>query len=356
MIKDHLKTLNFLVLCGILLALASTLEPGKVTPELHPKLSYVPQFVLISFDGARSNDLWKDLREFHEELKQKGTRLHYTFFMNTAYLLTEDTRNIYIGPGHLPGKTNIGISQGIEDIRTRIIEMNLAIAQGHEIAPHTTGHFSGASWTKEDWKNELASFDGILFGLDKLYPDAKLPKLNLKPEDVVGFRAPYLDTSPGLFEYFHETPKYRYDSSQIGGSDAWPTKDDHGLWRIPLGMMFAEHGTRPVLAMDYNHYVLHSGAQDLLKKGTPEWQEAHDDILAAWFEYFTRNYTKNRVPVLMGYHFGQWNDGLYWDVMKQFARKVCGMPEVECGTFKELVNYLDEYGVPSVTGAISKTN
>ena len=352
MSKDDFKIFSFLVLCIILLGLASavmqvqiTFGPKPKAPEAPARLSYIPQFVLISFDGSKSIDLWKDLRSFKDEMKKEGMRLNFTHYINTAYFLTKDTRNFYTGPGQAIGQTNIGISDGIEDISARIDEVNLAIADGDEIAPHTTGHFSGRGWSREDWKNELDSFNAILFGLDNLYPDAALPPLNLKPTDIAGFRAPYLDISTGLYEALPELG-YKYDTSEVGIGDAWPTKDARGLWHIPLGTLYLGPQKIPVLAMDYNLYMRNSQAQDIMKKETEEWKHAYAEMLMGWREYFDRNYNGVRAPVLMGYHFGQWNDGLYWEVMKDFSRQVCGKPEVHCGTFKELVEYMEEYGVP----------
>ena len=58
-------------------------------------------------------------------------------------------------------------------------------------------------------------------------------------------------------------------------------------------------------------------------------------------KYFAEHYSTNRAPIFIGHHFSQWNDGVYWSVMQDFAREVCGKPEVKCVTFKELANYLN---------------
>lgn len=347
--KSILENLRILLLLVILLILFILLDfvngIWKHIPPPPARLTYIPQFVLISFDGSKSIDLWKDLRAFKEEIKASGKRLNFTHFMNTAYFLTAETRNLYTGPRHSAGYTDIGVSDGIEDIRARINEVNLAVLDGDEIAPHTTGHLSGRGWSKEEWETELISFTTILFGLGILYPEANLPVLNLKPEDIWGFRAPYLDISTGLYEAL-PTLGYKYDTSEVGIGNDWPSRDGAGLWRIPLGMLYVGPFRVPVLAMDYNLYMHHTQAQDTLRKGTPEWKVAYTEMLEAWREYFNRNYSTGRAPVLMGYHFGKWNDGLYWEVMKEFSREVCGKLEVHCGTFKELIQYMEEYGVP----------
>lgn len=357
MTSTDFKLFNFIVLCIILLGLASALRGleltpplrlpvAKTTPNPEPKLTYIPQFVLISFDGSRQTEIWKMIRLFKDEMRGAGKPINVTQFINTAYLLTRENKDLYQGPGRPRGTSNVGFSEDMDQLRIRVREINRAIADGDEIAIHTTGHFSGLNWSKEEWLQELASFDSILFGLGKLYPDAGLPRLHLSPEDVVGFRAPYLDHSPGLYEALPTISRMRYDSSEIGNANAWPYKDENGLWHIPLGMMEIGPYKKSILAMDYNLYARDSQAQDWIKKGTEAWDTIYNDTLHAFRGYFNSNYTGNRAPVLVGYHFEVWNDGVYWEVLKTFARETCGKPEVRCGTFKELVDYMDEYGVP----------
>ena len=369
MTKNDFKIFNFLVLCIILLGFASAVKqvtfyrgpfhhavPSQTpasTTTAPPKLTYIPQFVLVSFDGSRAIDIWEMITQLKQEMRAQGKPLNVTHFINTAYFLTDKTREIYQGPHKSRGKTNIGISEDLEHIRSRINEVNKALADGDEIAVHTVGHFSGLLWSKEDWKSELEQFNSILFGLDKLYPDASLPKLNLTMKDVIGFRAPYLDHGPGLFEALHEVSRYRYDTSEVGATNSWPWKDKKGLWRIPLGSMNRGGEKRRIIAMDYNWYFHDSKAVDIIKKGTTEWTKIFDDTSKGLLEYFNENYTGNRAPVLFGYHFERWNDGVYMEVLKKVLGEVCGKPEVRCGTFKELVDYLDEYGIPHTALALT---
>ena len=55
------------------------------------------------------------------------------------------------------------------------------------------------------------------------------------------------------------------------------------------------------------------------------------------FDYFG-----NRAPVQLGHHFSKWNGGAYWEAMQTVAKRVCGLPEVKCVTFKEIVKFLEE--------------
>jgi hypothetical protein len=367
--KTDIQIFSFLVVCIILLGIGSALQTIHIkfeprpsgtsspTPQATSTISYIPQFVLISFDGSKSIQIWEDIHKLKEEIKASSTPITVTHFINTAYFLTNETRNQYQGPGEAVGKTNIGIAEGVDDIHARINEVNRAVAEGDEIAVHTVGHFSGLHWKQNEWNQELVDFDKILFGLDAMYPTASLPKLNLKPEDIIGFRAPYLDHDANLYVALHKLPNYRYDSSEVVRyADTWPKKDASGLWHIPLGTMTIGKNNSQILAMDYNLYFRDSKAKDTIKKGTPEWTQIYEDTLNAFRGYFNKNYTHNRAPVLVGYHFEKWNDGVYWEAMKTFAKETCGKPEVECGTFKDLVTYLDMHGAPvAVTEAEALT-
>ncbi len=350
--KCKLTIVHLILFCIVLFGIIAIVLYKRPTPAPTPPPSYIPQFVLISFDGSKSIDIWKDIRALKDEMKASGTPIHVTQFINTAYFLTGATRDQYEGPGQERGQTNIGVSDGIEDIRARINAINNAVLDGDEIAVHTTGHFSGLRWQKEDWIQELASFNPILFGLNTMYRDARLPSIQLKPADIIGFRAPYLDRNANLYSVLHELPHFSYDSSEVGDSVSWPKKDARGLWHIPLGTI--EYGAQKsrVLAMDYNIYFRDSQAQDTIKTGTPEWQRVYTDTLNGFLGYFTRNYHGTRAPVLVGYHFQKWNDGVYWEALKAFAHQVCGQKEVKCGTFKELVSYLNTQGVPKVEPAL----
>src|SRR5262249_31924984 len=54
------------------------------------------------------------------------------------------------------------------------------------------------------------------------------------------------------------------------------------------------------------------------------------------------NYFGNRAPVHIGHHFSLWNGGAYWNAMQAFAKNVCGLPEVQCVTYKDLQAFMDK--------------
>jgi hypothetical protein len=47
--------------------------------------------------------------------------------------------------------------------------------------------------------------------------------------------------------------------------------------------------------------------------------------------------------VHIGHHFSKWNGGAYWGAMQTFAKRVCGLPEVKCVTYGELVTYMEAH-------------
>ena len=75
---------------------------------------------------------------------------------------------------------------------------------------------------------------------------------------MVGFRAPYLAHSPGLYATLAERG-FRYDTSGTAPSGAWPEKRD-GIWRFNLAEIRIAGSGRATLSMDYNFLVAQSGA------------------------------------------------------------------------------------------------
>jgi hypothetical protein len=105
---------------------------------------------------------------------------------------------------------------------------------------------------------------------------------------------------------------------------------------------------KPIASMDYNIWSHQSNAKDLAAKGTTLWNSYLKETKDAYMSYFLSNYNGNRAPVSIANHFSKWNDGVYWEAMKDFAKEVCGLPQVRCATFKELVEYLNTTGVPPI--------
>lgn len=339
----------------------------------------VPQFVVFSFDGSKSLGMWRETMDFAKSMREQGAPLAFTYFINAVYFLHGDDRYQYQAPGYSKGASNIGFAESSEDIKTRVKMVNAALRDGHEIASHTAGHFDGSYWNREEWTTEFNSFTDILSGTDKrilaeennhrnvLNSAAAIvvammgidnqnvsnsnnsDTLLLDLKTIKGFRAPLLGISPGMYETLRDKG-YNYDSSKILRSALWPSKDNKGIWQFPLNTVYLGGDTnRSVLGMDYSMFVAQTNAQETLVRGTPEWQAAYNDVVKAWRGYFESSYnsedgkvgTGTRAPISIADHFSKWNDGVYWEAYKTIAREICGKPDVYCGTYRDLVMYLE---------------
>ena len=84
-----------------------------------------------------------------------------------------------------------------------------------------------------------------------------------------------------------------------------------------------------------------TNAQDILVRDTPQWNQFYEETVQSYRDYFYQQYNENRIPITIGNHFSLWNDGLYWDALKQFAYEVCGKSYVKCVTFEEVISDLN---------------
>ena len=65
-------------------------------------------------------------------------------------------------------------------------------------------------------------------------------------------------------------------------------------------------------------------------------------MVQSYVQYFHNNYFGNRAPVHIGHHFSQMNGGAYWKAMQRIARYVRKKPDVICGTYKELLSFIEK--------------
>ena len=174
--------------------------------------------------------------------------------------------------------------------------------------------------------------------------------------EIKGFRAPLLGHNDAMFKAL-ENFKFLYETNKIFGQNRFPERGNSGndgtILNFPLyGVYVAGRNT---IAMDYNLYVIQTGGKSVLEFKTPEWEKAYTEVLDGYLHYFYNHYNYKskskgnsndgfRVPVTIGHHFSLWNDGLYWSVMKDFARQVCGKEKVVCGTGREYEAFLKSWG------------
>jgi hypothetical protein len=302
------------------------------------------QYVVLAFDGSRSIDMWKQTRAFAKRMAEEGSPVHFTYFINTAYLLAPQHRNFYRPPQHATGTSAIGFASSEQDVANRLEQMNAVQREGHEIGCHLTGHYNGASWTKEEWIQEFQSFFDIVQQVGTInhleQQPAERRSLLLPPEGIIGFRAPELGVNKAIWPVLQKY-QFQYDTSLTAKPGAWPTKLASGLWEFPLTKIpFAGSSTSSLLSMDYNFFFKQSQAKEQAVRGTPLWDQYYTETLTSYRDYFKQSFEGNRAPIFIGHHFSLWNDGVYWEAMKTFATEVCGRPTVQCVSYKEVMGAL----------------
>ena len=302
------------------------------------------QFVVLAFDGSYSLVMWKNTLDFAEQMKLEGKPANFTYFISGVYFLNYRKASRYLPPKKPPGTSQIGFANNNTEVENRVAYVNRAISEGHEIGSHLNGHFNGSGWTVADWQQEFSEFDKLVFSIDKNNDvdakDADRYELNLLRTDLVGFRAPELGKNNAMYTALVDN-HYAYDTSGVGKPEEWPKKLPSGVWEFPLAQIKYADTNSKILSMDYNFYFKQSQAKDVTKKGEQLWQDYFDKTYTSYINYFNNNYQGTRAPVFIGSHFSEWNDGVYWEVMKKFAIEVCGQSEVRCVTHKELMGHMN---------------
>jgi peptidoglycan/xylan/chitin deacetylase (PgdA/CDA1 family) len=316
-----------------------TQEYPRIQPTVFPKPTGEKplQFIVFAFDGSGLLSSWDQTYDFAREMRKSVGHFSFTFFINPVYLLTSENKNVYTSPDGVVGASAIGFGGSAGSIKTRISDINRAIHDGHDIESHAVGHWDGSKFSGDQWNHELESFNKLVFGMNDLYLGYSI---ELNPKDLIGFRAPELATDSAMYTVLNNLG-YKYDTSKVQIHPAWPTKELHGIWEFPLDVILRGASGKNVLAMDYNFYFVQTNAKSILHKGTPEWNRYYQETLSSYENYFQSHYETSRAPVYMANHFGFWNDGLYWEVMKQIAREECQKPDVFCGSYRDLYNYME---------------
>ena len=109
--------------------------------------------------------------------------------------------------------------------------------------------------------------------------------------------------------------------------------DAGGMTRFSLPLIPEGPKQRPVIAMDYNLFVRHSGGRD-----RPDQAKAFEDrTYQAFRAAFDRQYEGERIPLELGFHFTLMNDGTCWNALERFAGEVCVKPDVECISYRDYI-------------------
>ena len=318
----------------VVFSIASLATAGEALadPPSPPAPAKPRQVIIISFDSARDISQWKRSRALAQR-----TGAHFTYFLSCVFLLSPETRKEYTAPGKTAGKSNIGFAASKQEVTERLEQIGLAASEGHDIASHGCGHFDGKDWSKADWLKEFGSFEHILenaYAINGIAPEPKGWR-DFARHAVVGFRAPYLSTSKALYEAL-PAAGYQFDASGVSQGPARPATS-HGIMHFSLPQIPEGPESRPVIAMDYNLYVRHSGGFERPSKANEFANRTYDAFRAA----FDAQYQGKRVPLELGFHFALMNDGAYWNALERFAGEVCVKADVECISFRDYVSRQD---------------
>ncbi len=320
-------------------------EPYRFDPKSRGPASTTPQFVLLSFDGSKSIEMWRETVDFAESMNANGAPLHFTYFINSAYFLAFENRGKYLPLYGKPGDSMIGFAESIQSINERVKGLNRAVELGHEIGSHTAGHWDGKNWSVNDWCKEHNLFIDLLFNFENNNSQFKFSEpIKLRKNQIRGFRAPELSKNNNMYEALSKDG-FSYDSSEVAIRDAWPYRDSNRIWHVPISTIYFPLMQKNIIAVDYSVWINQTAGKNVLWKNTPEWQIQLDGMVSGYLSHFNQNYFSNRAPMVIDNHFSNWNDGLYWEATKEFAKKVCGMPHVRCSTFSDLVGYMEKGSV-----------
>jgi hypothetical protein len=288
-----------------------------------------PQFVAISFDNCGELDRWRELSDF---LEVAGPKINFTFFVSGTNFLPYAQRHRYRAPGQATGQSNIGFGGNAADVRERLSLIKRLQERGDEIASHAVGHFDGRHWSIAQWTEEFHAYRDLRSAAEAAAAFA------LPDKAIAGFRAPYLGRGPALYSALTANG-FRYDASGVGHANEWPQKLD-GVWHFNLAQLRIAGSNRPTLSMDYNFLVAQSGPA-----GNSKLQDVFgEQMLRTYLDYFQKNYAGNRAPLHIGHHFSPMQGGAYQRALLQFARTICGLPEVRCVTYSTLADFLEGRG------------
>lgn len=302
-----------------------------------------PQYVIISFDGAHDLAQWRRSRALGAR-----TGARFTYFLSCVFLLSRETRGEYRPPGRSAGRSNVGFAQSKQEVSDRLGEINRATTEGHEIASHGCGHFDGAGWSKADWLKEFDAFSKILretYVINGITPEPAGWR-EFADTGVTGFRAPYLSTGKGLYAAL-AAAGFAYDASGVSHGPALG-ETGGGLTRFSLPQIPEGPKARRVIAMDYNLFFRHSKGEERPEEAEAFQARSYEAFRAA----FDAQYSGQRIPLQLGFHFTLMNDGAYWKALERFAGEVCVKEDVICTSYSGYLQATQGEIAPPKTGSV----
>ncbi|MQY06420.1 polysaccharide deacetylase family protein [Actinomadura macrotermitis] len=305
----------------------NTFRAARLAPGQRP-----PQFVVFSWDGAG-----EDSNRLFSRFRSLGARYGatQTFFLSGLYVLPESQRRRYRPPGRPAGASSISYLS-TASVRRTLDELRAAWLEGNEIGTHFNGHFCGpsgvGSWSPAQWRSEIRQAKWLVANWKTTTGWTAQPPLPFDyGKELIGGRAPCLEGRANLVRAAREMG-FRYDSSGVG-RQVWPGKRG-GLWDVPMQIVPMPGRHMEVLSMDYNFLANQSRSPRARPANEKQMREG-------LMRGFRRAYDGNRAPLIIGNHFEDWNGGIYMRAVADVMRDVCSTPEVQCVSFRNLVDWLD---------------
>jgi hypothetical protein len=314
-----------------------------------------PQFVVVSFDGACSSDVFNQFMDTAE-----ATGAHYTLFLSGLCLLPESQKFLYNAPGRDAGSSAIGFADDTPEVAQRITNLTRAYNSGHEIGTHFLGHWcepsqgSVNSWNAKEWQSEFAQdaqFMNDWAAINGITDPTPLP---FNHSVVQGARTPCLEGQRDVMYPIFKANGFKYDASN-SGTLQWPIMNEYGLWDFPLQDIRVSGFGRDSLSMDYNLMCQQngSGGQNCSDSSEPAVceqarQSTYDSLMAAT----SAVYNGNRAPLFWGMHWKALMCGAYISSVNQFIRDASAQyPEIQFISNKDLVTWLEAQD-PSVLAKV----
>ena len=284
-----------------------------------------PQYVIVSFDGAKDNALWERSLKLGDE-----TGARFTYFLSCVYFVPTETKAGYQAPGQRAGRSNVGFGDSAADVQARLAHVWAAYQSGHDIASHACGHFDGKEWSHADWAAEFEAFGKVMANAWTASGAAAPAGWDdFVQRGIRGFRAPYLSTSAGLSSALGEAG-FAYNASGVSRGPQAPHRRG-ATTEFALPMVPEGPSGRRIIAMDYNLFVRHSGGFERASKADDYAERSYQAFKGA----FDAEYAGARTPLQIGLHFQLMNGGAYWSALERFAREVCVKPDVACVSYAD---------------------
>ena len=269
--------------------------PGGLQPD------QTPQFVLLTFDDA-VNALNQDFyqRLFPGRRNPNGCGIAATFYISHEWTDYGQVQDLY--------------------------------SQGHEIASHTITHSHPGSFNQDRWAREVVGQAELMVQLG-----------NVDPKDVLGMRAPFLQTGGDTMFSALSQYGFLYDSSLPSSRTSpalWPYTLDQsiphscsippcptgthpGLWEIPMTMMEDGKGGKcPMLDGCF-------------------YDEDVESIQRMLTRNFLRHYTGNKAPFPMFYHAAWFKLRPYREeALFKFLDSILELPDVYIVTSQQLIDWV----------------